>query len=92
MNVATNGNITAIVVDPATDRVIGGYSGPQTLALVTYPVKPGGTTRIPLLVGTDSYAADLGYAVPPGNWAIRATIELGDRTLGTPALPITVTG
>lgn len=92
MHVATNGTITAVVVDPATDRVIGGYSGPQTLALVTYPVTPGHTTRIPLLVGTDSYAADLGYAVPPGDWAIRATIQLGDRTLGTRALPITVTG
>lgn len=45
-----------------------------------------------MLVGTASDSAQLGYAVPPGEWAVRVTLELGDgRRVRTPMLPITVT-
>jgi len=96
--IATNGQVTAVVMDPGTDEVVGGYSGFQTLPLILFRVPPGGTERIPLLIGTASFAGRLGYAVPPGSWGIQATLQLipdpdiRDRVpRRTPVLPLTVT-
>ena len=54
-----------------------------------FVVPPGETASVPLLVGTDSFRPELGYAVPPGEWGLRATLspELGR----TPVLPLTIT-
>ena len=96
--IATNGQVTAVVVDPVTDEVVGGYSGFQTLPLIVFRIPPGGTERIPLLIGTASFTDRLGYAVPPGSWGIQATLQLtpdpGARNRvarRTPVLPLTVT-
>ena len=96
--IATNGAVTASVVDPRTDEVVGGYAGFQTLPLVMFRVPPGGTERIPLLIGTASYTGRLGYAVPPGRWGVEVTLQLArdpdirDRVpRRTPVLPLTVT-
>jgi len=95
--IATNGAVTASVVDPRTDEVVGGYAGFQTLPLVMFRVPPGGTERIPLLIGTASYTGRLGYAVPPGRWGVEVTLQLTrdadvrDRVpRRTPVLPLTV--
>ena len=95
--IVTNGQVTAVVVDPRSGKVVGGYSGFQNRPLITFRVSPGGTERIPLLIGTASFTERLGYAVPPGSWAIQATLEIaGHREerirRRTPALPLTVTG
>lgn len=96
--IATNGQVTAVVVDPGTGEVVGGYSGFQTLPLITFRVPPGRTERIPLLIGTASLTGRLGYAVPPGSWGIQVTLQLtsdpGVRDRAprrTPVLPLTVT-
>jgi hypothetical protein len=96
--IATNGQVTAVVVDPATGEVVGGYAGFQTLPLVMFRVPPGTTERIPLLIGTASFTSRLGYAVPPGSWGLQATLQLApdsdvrDRIpRRTPVLPLTVT-
>jgi hypothetical protein len=96
--IATNGQVTALVVDPGTGEVVGGYSGFQTLPLIMFRVPPGGTERIPLLIGTASFTDRLGYAVPPGSWGIQVTLQLTpdpdvrDRVpRRTPVLPLTVT-
>ena len=94
--IATNGQVTAIVVDPRSGEVVGGYSGFQNRPLITFQVPAGETERIPLLIGTASFAERLGYAMPPGSWAIQATLEIaGHREerirRRTPALPLTVT-
>jgi hypothetical protein len=98
LTIATNGQVTAFVVDPGTGEVVGGYSGFQTLPLVMFRVPPGGTERIPLLIGTASFTDRLGYAVPPGSWGIQVTLQLTvdpdvpDRIpRRTPVLPLTVT-
>ena len=91
ITVGTNGHLTARIADPATGRTVGGYAGFQYSPWIGFTADPGDTLRIPLLVGTASYVADLGYAVPPGQWALFATLELTDgRTRETPLLPVTV--
>jgi hypothetical protein len=90
--IATNGAITAFVVDQGTGEVVGGYAGWQTAPLVTFDVGPGESRRIPLLIGTASLVPRLGYAVPPGTWGLRAVLDPRDGGRGlTPELPLTVT-
>jgi hypothetical protein len=99
--IATNGSITASVVDPATGEVVGGFVGWQTLPGVVFRVPPGGAERIPLLIGTASTNERLGYVVPPGDWGVQATLSFvasADASLSreqvrrrTPVLPLTIT-
>src|SRR5258708_21187222 len=94
--VATNGQVTGVVVDPATEQVVGGFAGAQILPWIVFRVAPGETKRIPLLIGTASFVPDLGYTVPAGHWGVQATLSFesdprnspGKRT---PVLPLTVT-
>src|SRR5262245_56503464 len=95
LQVPTNGQITAVVVDPDTGHVVGGFAGAQTLPLVIFEIGAGRTRRIPLLIGTASFVPELGYAVPPGRWGVQATLSLGQdpdaAQRRTPVLPLTVT-
>ena len=96
LQIATNGQVTANVVDPRTGEVVGGLSGAQHLPLITFRVAPGDTGRIPLLIGTASVAPRLGYTVPAGDWGIQATLTLGPSPSDsprrrTPVLPLTIT-
>jgi hypothetical protein len=88
----TNGQLTAWVVDPETEEIVGGFAGPQILPLVQFRAVPGETVEVPLLVGTASVAPRLGYSVPPGRWAVEATVDLGQGVRRrTPTFPIAVT-
>jgi hypothetical protein len=94
--IATNGQVTAVVVDPETGQPVGGFAGAQRLPGVVFRIPPGATERIPLLIGTASFRPDLGYTVPPGSWGIQIPIYLQrgpyarERRL-TPVLPLTIT-
>jgi hypothetical protein len=92
LKVNTSGSLIARVVEPSTGAVVGGYSGPVHAMLMAYTVAPQSHERIPLLVGTDSFIPELGYAVPPGQWGIQATLDpaLG-HAVRTPTLPFTIT-
>jgi hypothetical protein len=91
VQVVTNRQVTATVVDPETGRRVGGFAGAQRLPRQVFRVAPATTERIPLLVGTASFVPDLGYAVPPGEWAFRVTLNLVDRSpRRTPSLPFTI--
>ena len=72
----TNGTVTATIVDPVTRRTVGGFAGMQVLPMVIVELPPGGTSRVPLLVGTASLDPRLGFAVPPGQWAFTAELDL----------------
>ena len=90
--IETNGAVTAQVVDPRTAETVGGYTGYQTAPLVRFVVDPGGTTVVPMLVGTGSRSPELGYAIPAGEWAVRVDLTLEDgRRVRAPMLPITIT-
>ena len=96
LRVETNGHLTATIVDSETGETVGGYSGGQLLPLIVFPVAPGQTGSIPLLIGTDSFTPRLGYTVPAGEWGVQATLTLrsgpGDSPRRrTPILPLTIT-
>lgn len=94
--IATNGTVTAVVVDPQTGQVVGGFAGAQTTQLIMFSVRPGNTERIPLLIGTASFRPDRGYTVPPGSWGVQVPLDLEwdpytrDGRL-TPILPFMIT-
>ena len=96
LQIATNGQVTATVVDPHTGEVVGGFAGFQHLPLIIFRVAPGQTGRVPLLIGTASFTPRLGYVIPPGDWGIQATLTLGPHPRDsprrrTPVLPLTIT-
>ena len=75
---------------------MGGFSGFENRPLIMFKVAPAQTGRIPLLIGTASCAPRLGYAIPPGDWGIYATLTLGSPLRDsprrrTPVLPLTIT-
>jgi len=66
--------------------VIGGYSGPVFMMLQAFHVVAGQTTRVPLLVATDSFLPDLGYAIPPETGACRQSwTRRSDKPGGPPS-------
>jgi hypothetical protein len=96
LQIATNGQVTAVIVDPETGEVVGGFAGAQPLPLITFRIAPGEQARVPLLIGTASFTPRLGYAVPAGDCGIQATLTLGPDPRSspcrrTPVLPVTIT-
>jgi hypothetical protein len=90
LGLRTNGKLTAWVLDPTTRAVVGGYSGAQRVPLRIFEVDSGESILVPLLVGTASFDPPLGYAVPPGHWAMEAVLNFGDHQRRTPLLPLLV--
>jgi hypothetical protein len=95
LQVVTNGQLTAVVVDPESQLIVGGFAGFQLMPIVVFPVAPGATERVPLLIGTASLVPGLGYTVPAGRWGVEATLSLGPNPDSPrrriPVLPLTVT-
>jgi hypothetical protein len=96
LQIATNGQVTAVIVDPETGEMVGGFAGAQPLPLIIFRITPGEQARVPLLIGTASFTPRLGYTVPAGDWGIQATLILGSDPRSsprrrTPILPITIT-
>lgn len=83
----------AVLVDPGSGEFVGYYSGPIALILPHYDFEPNTSLAVPVLIGTDSVVPDLGWAVPPGTWAVRIVMDLAEpgELVCTAALPITVT-
>jgi hypothetical protein len=92
---ATNGHLTATVVNPSTGEVVGGFSGAQAALLTVYRIAAGTMKRIPVLIGTASAMPDIGHTVPPGTWGIQSVLILGADPVNsthklTPILPLRV--
>ena len=88
----TNGQLTATVVAPGSGEAAGAFIGIQAQPLIIVRVASRASQRVPLLIGTASVVPGLGYAVPPGEWAVHTTLQFADgRRRRTPPLPLTVT-
>ena len=89
--VLTNGAVTAYIVDPQSEVVVGAFEFAQTMPGIEFRIPPGGEIDVPLLVGTASSDPLLGYATPPGRWAIEIPLHLEGRGIfQSPPLPIDV--
>ena len=89
--IRTNGTLVALVVDPVTHEVVGGFSGSIPLPLVTFRAARGEEVEIPLLVGTASFVPALGYSVPPGQWDMVADLDLGEgQRVRSPTVALTI--
>jgi hypothetical protein len=76
--VNTNGQLVSRVVNAKTQERVGGLLGFMNMPLVAFPVPPAGRTEIPVIVGTSSFVAELGYTVPPGEWAFTVDLTFAD--------------
>lgn len=86
----TSGALTARVLDPGSGEPVGGFPGAQTMPVVRFRIPPGRSVPVPLLVGTASLVPELGYAIPPGLWAVDAELRLEEGPCRTPPLPIRI--
>lgn len=95
------GSVSPEVVDPVTGVVVGGSTRPIVASLRHVTVAAHQTVPVEVVVGTESFDPALGYAVPPGQWAIRAILHVRDafrdastpannRSISSPMLPITI--
>ncbi len=71
------GKLVPPVVDPTSEVVIGGYEGAITMELRRYHVPAGDSKELAILIGTASTRPDVGWAVPPGRWAVRMLVRFG---------------
>ncbi len=86
-----NRNLTVVIVDPDQGDVVGSFSGMQHFRGYRFEILLGAPQSVPLLMGTASLVAQLGYAISPGDWAFRAPLNVEDgRELWTPALEFAV--
>ncbi len=75
---SSNGTLYPPIVDPATGQTVCGYEGAITAQLKVVTIAPGALADLPVLVGTSSSRRELGWAVPPGRWAVRFGLQVGD--------------
>jgi hypothetical protein len=101
------GALLGHVLDPSTGEVVGDSAEAHAWAgiapwvravparkrpaLMRFTSLPGEAVTVPILVGTASYRRSLGYAVPPGEWAAEAVLDLGTEGRRRALLPLRIT-
>jgi hypothetical protein len=86
----TNGDLTSAVTD-RSGGVVGMYVGPRYPRRVGFPIEPGQSSRIPVLIGAASVVPELGYAVPPGQWGLLISLHPENGSWLLASLGLTVT-
>ena len=86
----TAGDLPSAVVDTA-GRAVGRYVGAHTLPRIEFPIEPHQSRPVPVLIGTASLVPALGYAVPPGRWALRISLHTDAGFYLSAPLELTVT-
>jgi hypothetical protein len=87
---STNGEMTSAVVD-RSGSVVGRHVGPHPLPMVPFAIEPQESRPVPVLIGTASMIAELGYAVPPGQWWVVIGLQTQSGSMLSAPLEITVT-
>lgn len=82
--------VTPVVIDPGSGEIVGGFAGVQPAIRRSFTARVGETIEVPLLLGTASLVARLGYSVPPGRWAAEAIVVGDGRSWRSPPIPLTV--
>ena len=67
--------MTAFVYRAGTDQVVGAYDGGIGGTGLGGTLAPGESMDIEVVGGTASCLPDLGYALPPGEYDVRAAID-----------------
>ena len=100
VTVCTGDTLRTEIADPQSGVAVGGVSGGRRALGRHYEIGPRLTRAVPLLIGTASFAPELGYAVPAGDWSLRIVLRLRDgdrqtvrptRRVLLPPLPVTIT-
>ena len=71
--------MTAFIYRAGTDQVVGAYDGGIGGTGAGRTLAPGESIDLSVIGGTASCLADLGYALPPGEYDVRAAIDQYDR-------------
>ena len=92
--------MTALIYRTGTDQVVGAFDGGIRGVGLGGTLAPGESIDVSVFGGTASCLAELGYALPPGTYDVRAAIDQYDRLpqgemivrhLLTAPVPLTVT-
>ena len=67
--------LTALVLKPGTEEVVGIYTGGISGVGVGAELGPGESIDIDVVGGTASCVPDLGYALPPGDYEVRVAVD-----------------
>lgn len=86
---STNGSLQSRVVD-SEGTPVGCADGAQGLVGRDFPIEPGERVQVPVFIGTSSFDPALGYAVPPGSWALEVYLDAPEVMASGP-LPLTIT-
>lgn len=85
---AVHGLPESRIVRPEDGVIVGGYRGYVPRKMThdnrVIGVQSGGSELIPLVVGTASTTPQLGYAVPPGPWALVVFLAVIEGTVHLP--------
>jgi hypothetical protein len=91
LEICAGGAFVPRIIDHSTHEVVGGYEGGLTFLPIRLQVPGAGKADMPILVATASLVPELGYAIPPGQWAIDLDVEVtGQGRFRIPPLPLTV--
>ncbi len=71
--------MTAYIYRAGTDQLVGAYDGGIDGVGAGGTLVPGATIDVEVVGGTASCLADLGYALPPGDYDVRAAIDQYER-------------
>ncbi|MGH8476966.1 MAG: hypothetical protein ACRER2_14560 [Methylococcales bacterium] len=76
--------LTAMIVRPGTRDIVGVHYGFIGGMGAAFRLAPGGQQQFAVQGGTASCDLQLGYAVPPGQYAVIVTVRLYNSTPGQP--------
>ncbi len=72
--------LLAVIIDPVTGREVGGGSGFVAGTGLLVRLNRGQEQAVLLLLGTAGLSLDVGYAVPPGHYFVKARLPVIERT------------
>jgi hypothetical protein len=68
--------LTASMLDPLSLAAVGGFRGWVAGVGLRMKLEPGGTTRLPLLLGTHHGTPDVRRSLPPGRYLAQARVPV----------------